>query len=100
RWLVETRESLPDAAPGTGASAPSDPALGQYRIVGLTTGMPLDQAMTITSAEFGGPPSFHEDERIMHAVEGGCDFDFDDGTRPQAGWRCLEAAAATESTQP
>lgn len=99
-WLVETRESLPETAPGTGASAPAAPALGDYRIAGLTTGMPLDQAMTITSAEFGAPPRFHEDERIMRAVEGGCDFDFDDGTAPRAGWRCLEAAAATEPTQP
>jgi len=112
-WLVETAMRAPDAtgaavpaltggplSQGGAASTgvPSGPA-GSRNISGVSLGMALDDARRGAAAEFGGTPQYHEDQRILRAMQGSCDFRFAGGQVPQPGSRCLEAAF-TSGPQP
>lgn len=110
-WLVEAAMRAPDGAgdPGGaasgampaggplslggagGAAAPSG-VEGMHRIAGVSLGMTLEAARQGAAAEFGTAPSYQEGQRMLRAVQGGCDFRFAGGQAPQPGWRCLEAA--------
>ena len=108
-WLVERRDPAATGSTGTtsgsaggplaGGGGSTDPAVVGPEIAGVRLGMSVEQALDAAAGSFGNRPTYREEDRVMQAMSGGCDFRFDADRAPEPGWRCLEGVF-TEGASP